>query len=56
MVKHTQTSRQFADELFECARPSCELALKGSRGHRNVASGENVFGRREDQISEFAVN
>ena len=30
MVKHTQTiRRQFADELFECVRPSVVLALKG---------------------------
>ena len=25
MVKHTQTSRQIADELFECVKPFCEI-------------------------------
>ena len=30
MVKHTQKIlRQFADKLFECVWPFCELALKG---------------------------
>ena len=32
MVKNTQTiRRQFADELFECVWPFCNLAFKGLR-------------------------
>ena len=30
MVKHTQTiCRQFADELFECVWPFCEIGAEG---------------------------
>ena len=56
MVKHTQTIRRlFADKLFECVWPFCEIGALKVNSHLNMPQTESLHLQEHFQLYNFTI-